>query len=62
MKKLFHMGQNSSHTHRNDYILKKQQLTPWALYKEKMTMRKVPEITEGLGIIKLRNPIRINDS
>lgn len=56
------MGQNSSHTHRNDYILKKQQLTPWALYKEKMTMRKVPEITEGLGIIKLRNPIRINDS
>lgn len=29
------MGQNSSHTHHNDYILKKQQLTPWALYKEK---------------------------
>lgn len=35
---------------------------PWALHKGRMTMIKGAEITEGLGITKLRNPIRINDS
>lgn len=62
LKKLFHTGQNSFHIHHNDHTLEKQQLIAWDLCKERMTMMKIIEISEGQVIIKLRNPIRINDS